>query len=130
MHKLHEAGQLVSESDSYGWECTTHPNPSAPADRDYHLFVCPCQWVLLCLKLGKRREDFDVFSLLIDSSAVGACSTRETICSASLRFSSAAIEKLDIHNNKENFTFNKPLQFKYVDVFGEKNSVALHVMYK
>lgn len=59
-HELHEAGQLVGESEWVKMRTHPHPSPSAPADRDYHLFMCPCQWVLLCSKLGERKEDFDV----------------------------------------------------------------------
>lgn len=49
MHELHKAGSLVSESESESEDenAIPHPNTSAPADRDYHLFMCPCQWALL-----------------------------------------------------------------------------------
>ena len=47
-------------------------------EMDYHLFVCPCQRDLLCLRAERGAGDlFDVFSLLIDSLAVGVHFARE-----------------------------------------------------
>lgn len=124
MHELHEAGQLVSESEWVKMRMHPPPQPKCTGGQGLPPVYVPLPVGPPLFEIREKEERLwcVFFSLLIDSSAVGACSSWERICNASLPFSSAAIKKFDIHNEKANFTFNNPLQFKWVDKFVKENS--------